>query len=100
MELGTGTGFALGRDSELKAIGARFVPAQGIMPTDLAPRAGSRPATAKPDRRASVREVTIPDLRRAYVVRWGQLVPHLYFWKSAKWVRGLRLAATDEPGLW
>jgi DMSO/TMAO reductase YedYZ molybdopterin-dependent catalytic subunit len=28
------------------------------------------------------------------------LVPHLYFWKSAKWVRGLRLQATDEPGFW
>ena len=28
------------------------------------------------------------------------LVPHLYFWKSAKWVRGLRLGATDEPGFW
>ena len=28
------------------------------------------------------------------------LVPHLYFWKSAKWVRGLELAATDEPGFW
>jgi DMSO/TMAO reductase YedYZ molybdopterin-dependent catalytic subunit len=28
------------------------------------------------------------------------LVPHLYFWKSAKWVRGLRLAAEDEPGFW
>jgi DMSO/TMAO reductase YedYZ molybdopterin-dependent catalytic subunit len=28
------------------------------------------------------------------------LVPHVYFWKSAKWVRGLRLSATDEPGLW
>jgi DMSO/TMAO reductase YedYZ molybdopterin-dependent catalytic subunit len=28
------------------------------------------------------------------------LVPHLYFWKSAKWVRGLRLMATDEPGFW
>ena len=28
------------------------------------------------------------------------LVPHLYFWKSAKWVRGLRLAGTDEPGFW
>jgi DMSO/TMAO reductase YedYZ molybdopterin-dependent catalytic subunit len=28
------------------------------------------------------------------------LVPHLYFWKSAKWVRGLRLASTDEPGFW
>jgi DMSO/TMAO reductase YedYZ molybdopterin-dependent catalytic subunit len=28
------------------------------------------------------------------------LVPHLYFWKSAKWVRGLRLLAHDEPGFW
>jgi DMSO/TMAO reductase YedYZ molybdopterin-dependent catalytic subunit len=28
------------------------------------------------------------------------LVPHLYFWKSAKWLRGLRLSATDEPGFW
>jgi DMSO/TMAO reductase YedYZ molybdopterin-dependent catalytic subunit len=28
------------------------------------------------------------------------LVPHLYFWKSAKWVRGLRLSSDDEPGFW
>ena len=28
------------------------------------------------------------------------LVPHLYFWKSAKWVRGLRLQSSDEPGFW
>jgi DMSO/TMAO reductase YedYZ molybdopterin-dependent catalytic subunit len=28
------------------------------------------------------------------------LVPHLYFWKSAKWVRGLDLRETDEPGFW
>jgi DMSO/TMAO reductase YedYZ molybdopterin-dependent catalytic subunit len=28
------------------------------------------------------------------------LVPHLYFWKSAKWVRGLRLTPADEPGFW
>jgi DMSO/TMAO reductase YedYZ molybdopterin-dependent catalytic subunit len=28
------------------------------------------------------------------------LVPHLYFWKSAKWVRGLTLMAHDEPGFW
>ncbi len=28
------------------------------------------------------------------------LVPHLYFWKSAKWVRGLRLVDQDEPGFW
>ena len=28
------------------------------------------------------------------------LVPHLYFWKSAKWVRGLQLRNEDEPGFW
>ncbi|MGH7918627.1 MAG: sulfite oxidase-like oxidoreductase [Candidatus Dormibacteraceae bacterium] len=28
------------------------------------------------------------------------LVPHLYFWKSAKWVRGLNLTVEDEPGFW
>jgi DMSO/TMAO reductase YedYZ molybdopterin-dependent catalytic subunit len=28
------------------------------------------------------------------------LVPHLYFWKSAKWVRGLKLRSRDEPGFW
>jgi DMSO/TMAO reductase YedYZ molybdopterin-dependent catalytic subunit len=28
------------------------------------------------------------------------LVPHLYFWKSAKWVRGLTLTLDDEPGFW
>ncbi|MBV8996755.1 MAG: molybdopterin-dependent oxidoreductase, partial [Pseudonocardiales bacterium] len=28
------------------------------------------------------------------------LVPHLYFWKSAKWVRGLELREFDEPGFW
>jgi len=28
------------------------------------------------------------------------LVPHLYFWKSAKWVRGLRLSDEDDPGFW
>jgi DMSO/TMAO reductase YedYZ molybdopterin-dependent catalytic subunit len=28
------------------------------------------------------------------------LVPHLYLWKSAKWVHGLRLLHEDEPGFW
>jgi DMSO/TMAO reductase YedYZ molybdopterin-dependent catalytic subunit len=28
------------------------------------------------------------------------LVPHLYFWKSAKWVRGLELRERNEPGFW
>jgi len=28
------------------------------------------------------------------------LVPHLYFWKSAKWLRRLSLLEQDEPGFW
>ena len=28
------------------------------------------------------------------------LVPHLYFWKSAKWVRSLQFMPQDEPGFW
>lgn len=28
------------------------------------------------------------------------LIPHLYFWKSAKWVRGMRMMSLDEPGFW
>jgi DMSO/TMAO reductase YedYZ molybdopterin-dependent catalytic subunit len=28
------------------------------------------------------------------------LVPHLYFWKSAKWLTGLRVMDHDEPGFW
>ena len=27
-------------------------------------------------------------------------VPHKYFWKSAKWLRGLELSAEDKPGFW
>ncbi len=28
------------------------------------------------------------------------LVPHLYFWKSAKWVQGLITMPADKPGFW
>jgi DMSO/TMAO reductase YedYZ molybdopterin-dependent catalytic subunit len=28
------------------------------------------------------------------------VVPHLYFWKSVKWVRGFTLLHADEPGFW
>ena len=28
------------------------------------------------------------------------LVPHLYFWKSAKWVNGIEVMDDDEPGFW
>ena len=28
------------------------------------------------------------------------VVPHLYFWKSAKWVTGIEFTARDQPGYW
>lgn len=28
------------------------------------------------------------------------LIPHLYFWKSAKWVRGITMQENDQPGFW
>jgi len=28
------------------------------------------------------------------------LVPHLYLWKSAKWIRGITLMHEDQPGFW
>lgn len=28
------------------------------------------------------------------------VIPHLYFWKSAKWIRGLEFLAHDRPGFW
>ena len=36
---------------------------------------------------------------RARPASW-LLVPHLYFWKSAKWVSRLELMASDRPGFW
>lgn len=28
------------------------------------------------------------------------VIPHLYFWKSAKWIRGIEFSAEDKPGFW
>ena len=28
------------------------------------------------------------------------IVPHLYFWKGAKWIRGVEFVASDRPGFW
>jgi len=28
------------------------------------------------------------------------VIPHLYFWKSAKWLRGLEVSVHDRPGYW
>ena len=39
-------------------------------------------------------------LRRAHGAPVRALVPDLYFWKSAKWLEGIRFVRRDEPGYW
>jgi DMSO/TMAO reductase YedYZ molybdopterin-dependent catalytic subunit len=39
-------------------------------------------------------------LPRAHGAPVRALVPDLYFWKSAKWLTGVRFTARDEPGYW
>jgi DMSO/TMAO reductase YedYZ molybdopterin-dependent catalytic subunit len=39
-------------------------------------------------------------LERAHGGPARLLVPHLYFWKSAKWIHGLELTRDDVPGFW
>ena len=29
-----------------------------------------------------------------------RFVRHIYFWKSAKWIRGIELLTADKPGFW
>ena len=38
------------------------------------------------------------ELNHGYPLRL--VVPHLYFWKSVKWVRGFTLISEDAPGFW
>lgn len=39
-------------------------------------------------------------LRQPHGAPVRALVPDLYFWKSAKWLTGVRFQARDEPGYW
>jgi DMSO/TMAO reductase YedYZ molybdopterin-dependent catalytic subunit len=39
-------------------------------------------------------------LERAHGGPARLLVPHLYFWKSAKWINGIELMPRDVPGFW
>jgi hypothetical protein len=40
------------------------------------------------------------DAGQSWPVLTAEPTPHLYFWKSAKWIAGLRLLDHDEPGFW
>ena len=61
-----------------------------------------QPAACRRHRRKSLGRGDIR--RRAARTRaWGParlLVPHLYFWKSAKWIRQFRLVEDDDAGFW
>jgi DMSO/TMAO reductase YedYZ molybdopterin-dependent catalytic subunit len=39
-------------------------------------------------------------LARAHGSPVRAIVPDLYFWKSAKWLTGIRFTREDEPGYW
>ena len=46
------------------------------------------------------RELDGASLPRTHGGPLRAMVPHLYFWKSAKWLTGIRFVARDEPGYW
>jgi DMSO/TMAO reductase YedYZ molybdopterin-dependent catalytic subunit len=39
-------------------------------------------------------------LPRAHGAPVRGVIPDLYFWKSAKWLTGIRFSARDDPGFW
>jgi len=47
-----------------------------------------------------VRELEGAPLPRTHGGPLRALVPELYFWKSAKWLTGVRFTTRDEPGYW
>lgn len=97
-------------------LGARFT---GARVRDLARKAGVKPSarhvvfegahgyTANvPLREALAPEVLVAHrldgrpLSRAHGAPVRGVVPDLYFWKSAKWLTGIRFVVRDEPGYW
>jgi DMSO/TMAO reductase YedYZ molybdopterin-dependent catalytic subunit len=97
-------------------LGARFT---GVRVQDLAKRARVKPSAhhvifeAAHGYTSNVRlnEALAPNvlvahrlddtpLPRAHGAPVRALVPDLYFWKSAKWLTGIRFVSRDEPGYW
>jgi DMSO/TMAO reductase YedYZ molybdopterin-dependent catalytic subunit len=95
---------------------ARFT---GVRVADLAARAKVKPgahhvifeAANGYSSNVPLREATAPTvlvahrlegtpLARAHGAPVRALVPDLYFWKSAKWLTGVRFAVEDQPGYW
>jgi len=95
---------------------ARF---EGVRVADLAERAGVKKTARHVIFEAAegyttnvrLREAIAPNvliahryagkpLSRAHGAPVRAVVPDLYFWKSAKWLTGIRFSARDEPGYW
>ena len=60
--------------------------------------AGGRLGVTAPEASRDRHGATLLDFREAATARL--LVPHLYLWKSAKWVRSLVITEHNEPGFW
>jgi DMSO/TMAO reductase YedYZ molybdopterin-dependent catalytic subunit len=92
---------------------------QGVRIAELANRAGLKPTarhvifeaahgyTANVPRAEALRDNSMivhrhadAPLARAHGAPVRGLVPDLYFWKSPKWLTGIRFSRTDEPGYW
>jgi DMSO/TMAO reductase YedYZ molybdopterin-dependent catalytic subunit len=92
---------------------------EGVSVADLLARAAPRPAATHVLVRAAhgfTTNLPLADLDRPEnLLAWRHdgrnlapehgwplrlVVPHLYFWKSAKWVRGFELLSEDEAGFW
>lgn len=97
-------------------LGARV---KGVRFSELARRAGVRPtarfvvfeAAHGYTANTPIRDALAPDAIVAHALDGSPLarthggpargiVPSLYFWKSAKWITGVRFVARDEPGYW
>jgi DMSO/TMAO reductase YedYZ molybdopterin-dependent catalytic subunit len=91
----------------------------GVKLTDLAARAKVKPSARHVIFEANggytsnvpIKEALAPNvlvahkydgspLARAHGAPVRAIVPDLYFWKSAKWLTGIRFVATDRPGYW
>lgn len=97
-------------------LGARF---KGVRLADLAAQAKPKPSARHVILEAAhgytanvpIREALAPDVMVAFELDGQPLkpqhgapvravVPELYFWKSAKWLTGIRFVTRDEPGFW
>ena len=92
---------------------------EGVPVSEVLKRAGLRPSAryvlvhAAPDYTTNLPLADLDREENLIALSWGGepltaehggparlLVPHLYLWKSAKWINGLQLLQEDYPGYW